>query len=65
MSNQIHSYTELKQQIDEDLRVQRPEWVEPTGECPECDEHETRLTKLLESLTRKEPNESVINHHAR
>ena len=60
MSPQIHTYTELKHQIHDDLRAQHPEWVEPTGECPECDEHEARLRKLLDALTRKGPNESVI-----
>ena len=60
MSHQIHTYTELKQQIREDLRTQHPEWVEPTGECPECDEHEARLRELLDSLTRTGSNESVV-----
>ena len=50
MSHQIHTCGELKQQIHEDLRSQHPEWVEPTGECPECDEHEARLKALLEGL---------------
>ena len=27
MSHQIHSYSELQQQIHEDLRIQHPEWV--------------------------------------
>jgi hypothetical protein len=56
MSHQIHTYTELKQQIHEDLRAQHPEWVEPTGECPECDEHEARLKELFEALARSESN---------
>jgi hypothetical protein len=60
MSHQIHSYTELKQQIHEDLRAQHPEWVEPTGECPECDEHEGRLRELLDALTRMGPDQPVI-----
>ena len=59
-AHQIHTYTELEQQIHDDLRAQHPEWIEPTGECPECDEHEVRLRELLDSLTRKGPNESVI-----
>ena len=59
-SHQIHTYTELKQQIHEDLRIQHPEWVEPTGACPECDEHEARLRELLDSLTRTRPDQSVI-----
>ena len=60
MSHQIHTYTELKQQIHEDLRAQHPEWIEPTGECPTCNEHETRLRELLDALTRTGSNESVI-----
>ena len=59
-SNQIHTYTELEQQIHEDLRAQHPEWIEPTGECPTCDEHEAHLRELLDALTRKGPTESVI-----
>jgi hypothetical protein len=47
MSNEIHSYTELQQQIHQDLRVQHPEWVEPNGECPTCDSYELRLAELL------------------
>ena len=56
MSHQIHTYTELKQQIHDDLRAQHPEWVEPTGECPECDEHEARLKELFAALERSESN---------
>ena len=59
-SHQIHTYTELEQQIHEDLRAQHPEWIEPTGECPECDEHEARLREQLDLLTRTGSNESVI-----
>jgi hypothetical protein len=62
MSHQVNTYTELKHQIHEDLRAQHPEWVEPTGECPECDEHEERLMKLLDSLTPTGSNESPLLH---
>jgi hypothetical protein len=47
MPNEIHSYTELRQQIHRDLRVQHPEWVEPNGDSPICDSYELRLAKLL------------------
>ena len=47
MSEQIHSYSELQQQIHEDLRIQHPDWVEPNGECPTCDSYESRLAELL------------------
>jgi hypothetical protein len=47
MPNEIHSYSELQQQIHEDLRAQHPEWVEPSGNCPTCDSYELRLAELL------------------
>jgi hypothetical protein len=47
MSHQIHTYTELRQQIHDDLRVQHPEWVKPDGESPVCDFYEARLMELL------------------
>ena len=52
MSHQVHTYTELQQQIHDDLRIQHPEWVEPNGESPMCDSYESRLTELLDTLTR-------------
>ena len=45
--HQIHTYTELRQQIHDDLRIQHPEWVQPNGESPMCDVYEARLTELL------------------
>jgi hypothetical protein len=47
MSHQIHSYSELQQQIHEDLRNQHPEWVRPNGDCPTCDSYEQRLAELI------------------
>ena len=47
MSDQIHSYSELQQQIHEDLRIQHPDWVEATGDCPTCDSYERRLAELI------------------
>ncbi len=52
-SPQIHTYTELRQQIHDDLRIQHPEWVQPNGESPMCDSYESRLTELLDPLTRR------------
>ena len=57
MSHQIHTYTELQQQIHDDLRIQHPEWVEPNGESPKCDSYEARLTEMLDTLTRRGSNE--------
>jgi hypothetical protein len=52
-SPQIHTYTELRQQIHDDLRIQHPEWIQPNGESPICDSYESRLTELLDTLTRR------------
>jgi hypothetical protein len=50
MSHKIDTYTELKQQIHDDLRIQHPEWIEPDGDCPTCDSYESRLTQLLNQV---------------
>jgi len=34
MYHQIHTYTELRQQIHDDLRIQHPEWIQPNGKSP-------------------------------
>jgi hypothetical protein len=57
MSHQIHTYTELKQQIHEDLRAQHPEWVEPNGESS------MHLMELLDTLTRRRSSESIVPPH--
>ena len=44
---QIHTYTELRQQIHDDLRIQHPEWIKSDGEAPMCDFYEARLMDLL------------------
>ena len=47
MPNEIHSYSELQQQIRQDLRIQHPDWIELNGDCPTCDSYESRLAELL------------------
>jgi hypothetical protein len=59
MSHQIRTYTELRQQIHDDLRIQHPEWIEPNGESPTCDSYEARLTELLDGLTGTGSNKSI------
>jgi len=51
--HQTHNYTELRQQIHDDLRIQHPQWVEPNGESPMCDSYEGCLTEQLDTFTRK------------
>ncbi len=57
---QIHTYTELRKKIHDDLRIQHPEWVQPNGQSPMCDAYEARLTELLDTLTRRAPNNSQL-----
>jgi len=47
------NYTGRRQQIHGDLRIQHPEWVEPNGESS------MRLLEQLDTLTRRESNESI------
>ena len=53
MSHQIHTNTELRKQIHNDLRIQHPEWVEPNGESS------MRLMEELDTLTRRGSSESI------
>ena len=52
MPQHVHTYTELRQQIHDDLRLQHPEWVQPNGESPICDSYDARLMELIDALTR-------------
>ena len=58
-----NSIAELRQQIHDDLRIQHPEWIEPNGECPECDFYEARLMAELDTLTRRGSGESIAAIH--
>jgi hypothetical protein len=55
MANQPHSYIQLKQQIHDALRIQHPEWIEPSGNCPTCDSYDSRFAELL-SLSNRTNN---------
>jgi hypothetical protein len=64
VAHQVHTYTELRQQIHDDLRIQHPEWVQPNGESPMCDAYEARLMELLNASTPRGSNESIAAPHA-
>jgi hypothetical protein len=59
----VSTYSELRQQIHDDLRRRHPEWVEPNGESPKCDSYEVRLVELLDTFTRTGSDESVADIH--
>ena len=63
MSHPIHTYTELQQQIHDDLRIQHPEWVTPSGESPKCDSYDACLTEMLDTLTRRGSNRPIVPPH--
>jgi len=63
-AHDIQTYTELRQQIHNDLRVQHPEWVQSNGESPICDSYELRLMKLLGASKRSEPTEHPLSPSA-
>jgi hypothetical protein len=60
---QIHTYTELQQQIHDDLRIQHPEWVNPNGESPKCDSYDACLTEMVGTLTRRGSNRPIVPSH--
>ena len=64
MSHPIHTYTELQQQIHDDLRIQHPEWVTPNGESPMCDSYDACLTEMLDTLTRRGSNRPITRQSA-
>ena len=55
MTHEIHTYSELRQQIHHDLRIQHPEWIQANGESPICDSYEARLMEELDSLRAQHP----------
>jgi hypothetical protein len=52
MAEKIRSYAELRALIRASLRVQHPEWIQPNGESPICDEYDARLADLLSGIER-------------
>jgi hypothetical protein len=63
MFHQIHTYSDLRRQIHDDLRIQHPEWVKPNGECPICDSYEARLIELLDMFERTGSDEDFADIH--
>ena len=63
MSHQIHTYPELQQQIHDDLRIQHPEWIAPSGESRMCDSYDACLTEMLDTLTRRGSNRPIVPPH--
>jgi hypothetical protein len=56
MSEKIRTYAELRELIRVSLRIQNPEWVEPSGDSPLCDSYEARFAELLGLTDAREDN---------
>jgi hypothetical protein len=54
----VRSYAELRALIRTTLRSQHPEWIEPNGNSPICDEYDARLAYLLGLTWPKEDGEA-------
>jgi hypothetical protein len=59
MAHQVHTYTELRQQIHDDLRINIPNGFSQMANPPLCDSYEARLIELLDALTQRGSNESM------
>jgi hypothetical protein len=57
MAQEIRTYTDLLQQIRNDLRIQHPEWIQPDGDSPMCDSYEACLMELLAASIGRGSNE--------
>jgi hypothetical protein len=62
-SHPIRTYTQLQQQIHDDLRIQHPEWVTPNGESPKCDSYDACLTEMVDTLLRRGSNRAILPSH--
>lgn len=41
------AYVALQREMHDALLRQHPEWMEPDGNCPKCDEYDCRFAELL------------------
>jgi hypothetical protein len=56
LPGEVQEYVHLQRQIQDALRKEHPEWVEPNGESPLCDSYEARLAEQLDTFTRRGSN---------
>jgi hypothetical protein len=44
---QSPAYAALQRDMHNALLAQHPEWIEPNGDCPRCDDYDHRFAELL------------------
>jgi hypothetical protein len=47
VTKEVEPYVQLQRQMHEALLKEHPEWVQPNGDCPMCEDYESRLAELL------------------
>jgi hypothetical protein len=47
LAAEISAYAELQGRMHDALLAQHPEWIEPNGDCPKCDDYDRRFAELL------------------
>ena len=47
MTDEVCTYADLQRQMHDALRAQHPEWIQPDGDSPICDDYESRFAELL------------------
>ncbi len=63
MSHQIHTYTELRQRFTTTCGSNIPNGSSQMGSPPICDSYEACLTEMLDTLTRRGSNKSIVAPH--
>jgi hypothetical protein len=54
----IRSYAELQKKLHDDLLAQHPEWIDPDGNCPTCEDYDRRFAELIsifQAASRRSP----------
>jgi len=59
--DKIDIYAKLKQRIYSRLRVQHPEWILSSGDCPTCESYESRLALLLNATNKNNQSARADN----
>jgi len=47
ITDEVCNYADLQRQMHDALRAQHPEWIQPDGQSPICDDYDSRFAELL------------------
>jgi hypothetical protein len=60
---EVCTYADLQRQMREALRAQNPEWIQPDGKSPICDDYDSRFAETAESLQRRSQCRKQLAKH--